>query len=202
MISPGDGFSLVAMDTLLNDLFHAQPDVLLMIAGLAFIAVAIVGSIKTYINPGNAGRIAAGAVGLVMLIAGLLMYKPAPPPPSASTEEAVAKSNKHSTGAKTAGTETSGAETSGSESGQKTSICYVPGHWPSDIHKDMVTGDSCTLNSGLTGRAVQASPMCTYTSGPLTGTTQHLNYLMYLGFNCQSVDHQSKGTVLPPARGF
>ena len=51
------------MDTLLNDIFHAQPDALLMIAGLVFIAVAVVGSIKTYIEPGKNGRIAAGVVG-------------------------------------------------------------------------------------------------------------------------------------------
>jgi hypothetical protein len=186
-----DGFSLMAMETLLNDIFTAKPDALLMIAGLAFIGVAVVGSIKTYIDPGKAGRIAAGAVGGILLIAGLAMYKAAPAPPSTSTDEAVA-STKQSTG----------AGTSGQSSGSATSVCYAPGHWPADIQKNMAVGDACTLNSGLPGRAVQASPMCTYTSGPLTGTTQHLNVLMYLGYNCSSPDHKSKGTVLPPAHGF
>jgi hypothetical protein len=169
------------METLLNDIFTAQPDALLMIAGLAFIAVAILGSIKTYINPGKIGRIAAGAVGAILLIVGLVMYKPAPTPPSASVDEAVAK-----------------AGTAGSQA--TTTACYVPGKWPVEVGKQMTVGDSCTNAAGMPGKAVSVNPVCTYTSGPLAGTSQQLKHLMYVGFACQSPDHQSKGSVLPVAQ--
>ncbi len=152
-----------------------------MIAGLVFIAIAVVGSIKTYIDPGKNGRIAAGAVGALMLIAGLVMYKPAPAPPSTSADEAVAKSS---------GTNGAGGQAT-------TTACYVPGKWPVEVGKQMTVGDSCTNPAGAAGKAVSVNPVCTYTSGPLAGTSQQLKHLMYVGFNCVSPDHNSRGTVLP-----
>jgi hypothetical protein len=179
------------MDTLLNDIFHAQPDALLMIAGLVFIAVAVVGSIKTYIDPGKAGRIAAGVVGAILLIAGVVMYKPAPAgtPVAAVPSVAVAATLPAAPPASS-----SQAVASGQGS---TSACFVPGSWPSDLHKPMAVGSSCTNFAGQQGKAVSVNPVCTYTSGPLTGTNQQFNHLMYVGYLCASPDHKSKGSVLP-----
>jgi hypothetical protein len=76
------------MTQLMNDLFTAQPDILFMIAGLVLIGVGVVGSIKTYIDPGKYGRIAALAIGLILLCVGFgLYYRQAsqaavPPPPA------------------------------------------------------------------------------------------------------------------------
>jgi hypothetical protein len=177
------------MDTLLNDIFHAQPDALLMIAGLVFIAVAVVGSIKTYIDPGKAGRIAAGVVGAILLIAGVAMYKPAPATGAAAPSVAVAATLPAAPSAPS-----SQAVASGQGS---TSACFVPGKWPSDLHKPMAVGSICTNAAGQEGKAVAVNPVCTYTSGPLTGTNQQFNHLMYVGYLCESPDRKSRGTVLP-----
>ena len=183
------------MDTLLNDIFHAQPDALLMIAGLIFIGIAIVGSVKTYFDPGKVGRIAAGGVGAVLLIAGLFMYKPPVAAPSASANDAVAQSGGAS------GRDASGRNASGQgASGQgTTSACYVPGKWPTDLHKSMTIGDNCTNAKGEAGRAVAVNPVCTFTSGPMAGASEQANHLMYVGYNCTSTDHKSKGSVFPVA---
>ncbi|ADW70510.1 hypothetical protein [Granulicella tundricola] len=177
------------MDTLLNDIFHAQPYALLIIAGLVFITIAIVGSIKTYIDPGKAGRIAAGAAGAVLLCAGLFMSKSAPA--TASAPPAVPKVE-----AATHGGESS-APAAGTL-GKPTTACYVQGHWPTDIHKQMAAGDTCTLPDGLAGKAVLANNVCNYTSGPLNGTSAQFNNLMYVGYSCTSPDKQSKGQVPAP----
>ncbi|MEO6803498.1 MAG: hypothetical protein ABI197_09690 [Granulicella sp.] len=180
------------MDTLLNDIFHAQPYALLIIAGLAFIGIAIVGSVKTYFDPGKAGRIAAGGIGAILVIVGVFMYKPALGPPSTSAEQAVTQStNAQSTSAPGQSTASAGQNT--------TSACYAPKKWPEDLHKQMTVGEACTDNTGEPGRAVLASAACAYTSGPLAGTSQQLNHLMYIGYNCVSPDRKSKGSVLPLA---
>jgi hypothetical protein len=45
-----------------------------MVAGLIFVALAVVGSVKTYVDPGRNGRIASGVVGGLLLVLGLYMY--------------------------------------------------------------------------------------------------------------------------------
>ncbi len=164
------------METLLDDLLHAQPDALLMIAGLVFLGIAIVGSVKTYFDPGRNGRIAAGAVGGILLLIGLFMYKPGPPPPSTSTVEAVSKS--------------------GTAPGAAANACYVPGKWPQLSNKQMTVGTACTNANGETGQAVIATQMCAYSEGPKSGTSEKLRHQMYVGSHCASEDKQSKGTAV------
>jgi hypothetical protein len=64
------------MGTLFDDLFHAQPDALFMVVGLAFLAVSIIGSVKAYFDPGKWGRIAAGVLGLGLVLFGFHLYRP------------------------------------------------------------------------------------------------------------------------------
>jgi hypothetical protein len=66
------------MDKLFDDLFHAQPDALFMVVGLAFLAVAVIGSVKAYFDPGKWGRIAAGVLGLGLVLFGFHLYTPRP----------------------------------------------------------------------------------------------------------------------------
>jgi hypothetical protein len=62
------------MTQLMNDLFSAQPDMLCIVAGLILIGIGVVGSIKTYIDPGKYGRIAALSIGAILLIVGFSLY--------------------------------------------------------------------------------------------------------------------------------
>ena len=62
------------MSELLSELFKAQPDVLLMLAGLVLIGIGVVGSIKTYIDPGKYGRIAALGIGAILLTIGVTLH--------------------------------------------------------------------------------------------------------------------------------
>lgn len=64
------------MGTLFDDLFHAQPDALFMVVGLAFLAVSVIGSVKAYFDPGKWGRIAAGVLGLGLVLFGFHLYRP------------------------------------------------------------------------------------------------------------------------------
>jgi hypothetical protein len=66
------------MGKLFDDLFHAQPDALFMVVGLAFLAVAVIGSVKAYFDPGKWGRLAAGALGLGLVLFGFHLYTPRP----------------------------------------------------------------------------------------------------------------------------
>jgi hypothetical protein len=67
------------MGTLFDDLFHAQPDALFMVVGLAFLAVSIIGSVKAYFDPGKYGRLAAGVLGLGLVLFGFHLYRPGRP---------------------------------------------------------------------------------------------------------------------------
>ncbi len=64
------------MGTLFDDLFHAQPDALFMVVGLAFLAVSVIGSVKAYFDPGKWGRLAAGVLGLGLVLFGFHLYRP------------------------------------------------------------------------------------------------------------------------------
>jgi hypothetical protein len=58
----------------MDDLFKAQPDALFMIAGLILIGIGVVGSIKTYIDPGKYGRVAALVIGVILVTVGVTLY--------------------------------------------------------------------------------------------------------------------------------
>jgi hypothetical protein len=86
------------MTQFFTDLLSARPDTLFILAGLLLIAIGVVGSIKTYIDPGKYGRIAALAIGCLLLIIGCVLYARQPlansspaaatPAPAASTTPA------------------------------------------------------------------------------------------------------------------
>jgi hypothetical protein len=72
------------MGQLVDDLFKAQPDALFMIAGLVLIGIGVVGSIKTYIDPGRYGRMAALGIGVVLLTIGFVLYARQPAQPASN----------------------------------------------------------------------------------------------------------------------
>ena len=74
------------MTQFMDDLIKAQPDSLFILAGLILIAIGVIGSIKTYIDPGRWGRIAALGIGTVLVIVGFVLY--AKQPASAATAPA------------------------------------------------------------------------------------------------------------------
>ena len=79
------------MGQFIDDLFKAQPYSLCIIAGLVLIGIGVVGSIKTYIDPGKYGRMAALGFGVLLLAIGFTLYarQPSPSPggntPAANT---------------------------------------------------------------------------------------------------------------------
>jgi hypothetical protein len=62
------------MSELIKGVFEAPIANLLVISGLFFLAIAVVGAISGKIDPGRTGRIAAGAIGAVLLVTGLAMH--------------------------------------------------------------------------------------------------------------------------------
>lgn len=80
------------MTQLIHDLFSAQPDMLCIIAGLILIVIGVVGSIKTYIDPGRYGRIAALGFGVVLLVVGFTLYAKSTPQ-AAEPQKPVANSS-------------------------------------------------------------------------------------------------------------
>jgi hypothetical protein len=97
------------MEGFIEAILNAPMATLLVVAGLAFVAIAVIGEISGKIEPGRSGRIAAGVFGLIFLGIGLAMHwgvvpgpampegpttpqattppptaSPTPPPPTAS----------------------------------------------------------------------------------------------------------------------
>jgi len=72
------------MDDLVKGLFELPVSNLLIVAGLVFLCIAVVGKISGKIDPGKAGRIASGTIGTILLAVGLSMYlgHPAKKPPN------------------------------------------------------------------------------------------------------------------------
>jgi hypothetical protein len=59
---------------MLKGLAGANFENLFVLAGLAFIALALLGDISGKISPGKFGRIASGILGVVLLVAGIVMH--------------------------------------------------------------------------------------------------------------------------------
>ena len=80
------------MEDLIASLSTAPIANLLILGGLVFLGIAVVGKISGKIEPGKSGRIAAGALGTVLLIVGSIMHvMPAPsatPPPATVAPQA------------------------------------------------------------------------------------------------------------------
>ena len=62
------------MSDLAKEILNAPLGTILILAGLAFLAIGIVGKIKGKIEPGTWGRVLSGIAGLVFLGIGLAMH--------------------------------------------------------------------------------------------------------------------------------
>ena len=80
------------MGQFIDDLFKAQPYSLCIISGLVLIGIGVVGSIKSYIDPGKYGRMAALGIGVVLLVIGFTLYARQPAPSAAGTAPGVSTS--------------------------------------------------------------------------------------------------------------
>ncbi len=74
-------------------IFSAPVATLFIIAGLLFLAIGVVGSIKGRIQPGKTGRIMSGVAGAILIVMGLLMHQKSGeaithPPTRSQTESA------------------------------------------------------------------------------------------------------------------
>lgn len=72
----------------LQSLLNSQPPVLFMVAGILFLAIAVVGSVRTYFDPGIYGRVASGVLGVALVILGLYLNgrrQPSSNPPVVAT---------------------------------------------------------------------------------------------------------------------
>src|SRR5438876_12283138 len=80
------------MDESVTNLTAAPMAHVFVIAGLLFLAIAVVGRVSGKFNAGKTGRIAAGGLGTVFLVVGLLMYAHTSGPPPKDTSGAGASS--------------------------------------------------------------------------------------------------------------
>jgi formylglycine-generating enzyme required for sulfatase activity len=62
------------MEKLIEEILNSPVSNLLIIAGLAFLALAIIGNISGKIQTGKNGRIASGFLGTILLVLGLVFY--------------------------------------------------------------------------------------------------------------------------------
>jgi hypothetical protein len=62
------------MDELIANVFTAPVGTLLIVAGVVFLFIAVVGNISGKIEPGLKGRIASGALGSMFVLTGLVMH--------------------------------------------------------------------------------------------------------------------------------
>jgi hypothetical protein len=94
------------MDDLVKTLVNAPTSSVLVLAGLAFLAIAVFGRVTTRLDPGQKGRIASGVLGGVLLAMGLWLstethrYQPATagPQPSASPSTSASTAGKATVG--------------------------------------------------------------------------------------------------------
>jgi len=62
------------LDELIKNIFDAPVANLLIIAGLVFLVIAVIGKISGRIDPGKTGRITAGGIGAIILVIGLVLH--------------------------------------------------------------------------------------------------------------------------------
>jgi hypothetical protein len=79
------------MADLLKSVFAAPVGTILIIAGICFLAVAVVGNVSGRIEPGTSGRIGAGVLGIVFLAMGLALQWPSTQPPGNADQSAAQK---------------------------------------------------------------------------------------------------------------
>src|ERR671923_1503896 len=72
---------------LLKTIFDEPLANIFIVAGIAFLGIAVVGNISGKIQPGTGGRILSGLVGMALMGLGLVMYQPSTPStPSTPTD--------------------------------------------------------------------------------------------------------------------
>lgn len=76
------------MGEFFSELLKAQPDTLLVVAGVVLLMIAAVGNIAGKIEPGKQGRIAAGFIGAILVGVGLWMHSQHSAAPSGSASNA------------------------------------------------------------------------------------------------------------------
>lgn len=62
------------MKETIGAIFSAPLATILVVAGIVFLLIAVLGAVAGRIDPGKGGRIAAGAIGMVLLAVGLGMH--------------------------------------------------------------------------------------------------------------------------------
>ncbi len=62
------------MKETIGAIFSAPLATILVVAGIVFLLIAVLGAVAGRIDPGKGGRIAAGAIGIVLLAVGLGMH--------------------------------------------------------------------------------------------------------------------------------
>jgi hypothetical protein len=72
------------MNDVLKTVFDANLPMLLIVASLAFLFIAVAGSVAGKIDPGQGGRIGAGVIGAVLLVLGIVLKVSAPGPEPAA----------------------------------------------------------------------------------------------------------------------
>jgi hypothetical protein len=65
------------MESLIGHVLDAPVANLCLLAGLLFLAIAVVGNVSGKIQPGNNGRIAAGVLGVLLLVYGITTHSTA-----------------------------------------------------------------------------------------------------------------------------
>lgn len=65
---------LIISESVTEAIFKSPIANLFIIAGIIFMAIAVVGNIKGKIEPGKTGRIVAGILGFILVVSGLIMY--------------------------------------------------------------------------------------------------------------------------------
>jgi hypothetical protein len=158
------------MTQFMDDLIKAQPDSLFILAGLILIAIGVIGSIKTYIDPGRWGRIAALGIGTVLVIVGFVLYAKQP----ASAAAAPASTPASATTTTTA----PAAPTTATPATGLVPPAPAPGANP--------------------GSSVM-STVCTFSSGPLSGATHELPRAKPhpIGSPCHDLKGDSGSIVAP-----
>ncbi|MGA1841849.1 MAG: CARDB domain-containing protein [bacterium] len=82
------------MGDFINNIISTPVANLLIIAGIAFLGIAVIGKIVGKIEPGKTGRLVSGGIGIILLVIGLLMHfgqtempkQPEHKPPATQTE--------------------------------------------------------------------------------------------------------------------
>jgi hypothetical protein len=188
-------FQGIAYDSDDERSFHAQPYMMCIVAGLILIGIGVVGSIKTYIDPGKFGRIAALGIGAMLLIVGFTLYARQPAQAAQPQKPTVSSICTFDTGPQ-AGLTSQLPETALAPVG--SSCQDTAGNKGTIVAPD--TPLTAASKAGANGSAQdegaqRTSHVCTFNKGRLAGKTQKLHHDNHLrqaiGEPCHDLDGNS-----------